>query len=134
VGLIAEDIIRTVIERADIVEVIGRYVTLKKYGSNFKALCPFHTEKSPSFVVNPDKQIFHCFGCNVGGNVASFVMRQERLEFPQAIHFLADQLGIVVAEEEPSFSSAKKVKDDIYKINEWALQFFHDQLLTSRDD
>jgi DNA primase len=134
VGLIAEDIIRTVIERADIVEVIGRYVTLKKYGSNFKALCPFHTEKSPSFVVNPDKQIFHCFGCNVGGNVASFIMRQERLEFPQAIRFLAEQQGIEIQEEDNPYSSSKKIKDDIYKINEWALQFFHDQLLTSREE
>lgn len=133
-GLIAEDIIRTVIDRSDIVEVIGRYVTLKKYGSNFKALCPFHTEKSPSFVVNPDKQIFHCFGCNVGGNVASFIMRQERLEFPQAIRFLADQMGIVIEEQETVSSPSKKIKDDIYKINEWALQFFHEQLLTSRQE
>ncbi len=133
-GLIAEDIIRNVIDRADIVEVIGRYVTLKKYGSNFKALCPFHNEKSPSFVVNPDKQIFHCFGCSVGGNVASFIMRQERLEFPQAIRFLAEQMGIVIPEDqETSSSPSKKIKDDIYQINEWALQFFHEQLLTSKD-
>jgi len=134
VGLIAEDVIRSVIDRSDIVEVIGRYVTLKKYGSNFKALCPFHTEKSPSFVVNPDKQIFHCFGCSVGGNVASFIMRQERLEFPQAIRFLAEQMGIVIPDDQESTSSpSKKIKDDIYKINEWALQFFHDRLLTSLD-
>ncbi len=132
-GLIAEDVIRSVIDRADIVETIGRYVALKKYGSNFKALCPFHNEKSPSFVVNPDKQIFHCFGCSVGGNVVSFVMRQERLEFPQAIRFLAEQMGIVIPEsQEDSLSPSKKIKDDIYKVNEWALQFFHDTLLTSR--
>jgi DNA primase len=134
VGLIAEDTIRTVIDRADIVEVIGRYVTLKKYGSNFKALCPFHTEKSPSFVVNPEKQIFHCFGCNVGGNVASFIMRQERLEFPQAIRFLAEQMGISIEEQDDFSNPSKKIKDDIYKINEWALQFFHEQLLTSRHE
>ncbi|MBF0489627.1 MAG: DNA primase [Candidatus Omnitrophica bacterium] len=133
-GLISEDIIRGVIDRADIIDVIGRYVTLKKYGSNFKALCPFHTEKSPSFVVNPDKQIFHCFGCNVGGNVVSFIMRQERLEFPQAVRFLAEQMGIVIPDDQEDASSpSKKIKDDIYKINDWALQFFHERLLTSRE-
>jgi DNA primase len=134
VGLIAEDIIRSVIDRADIVDVVGRYVTLKKYGANFKALCPFHTEKTPSFVVNPDKQIFHCFGCGVGGNSVSFIMRQERLEFPAAVRFLAEQVGITIPEDqEEAASPGKKAKDDIYKVNEWAMQFFHQTLLTSRD-
>ena len=133
-GLIAEDIIRSVIDRADIVDVIGRYVTLKKYGSNFKALCPFHHEKTPSFVVNPDKQIFHCFGCGAGGNTVGFIMRQERLEFPQALRLLAGQVGIEIPESQENASSpSKTLKDEIYKINEWALQFFHEKLLISRD-
>lgn len=133
-GLIPEDVIRNVIDRSDIVEVIGRYVTLKKYGSNYKALCPFHHEKSPSFVVNPDKQIFHCFGCGVGGNVTSFLMRQERLEFPQAVRFLADQLGVVIPEDEASSAGpSKKLRDDVYRINELALEFFHERLLVSRE-
>ena len=76
-GLIPNDVINQVIERSDIVEIIGNYTALKKAGRNFKALCPFHHEKTPSFVVNPDKQIFHCFGCGVGGNAVGFLMRQE---------------------------------------------------------
>ncbi len=133
VGLIAEDIIQTVIDRCDIVDVIGRYVTLKKYGSNFKALCPFHHEKTPSFVVNPDKQIFHCFGCGVGGNVVGFVMRQERLEFPQAVRLVASQVGIPIPEDQQPSGPSKSVKEEILKANEWALQFFHEKLLTSRE-
>ena len=132
-GLIAEDMIRQIIERSDIVEVIGRYVTLKKAGNSFKALCPFHHEKTPSFVVNPDKQIFHCFGCGVGGDVVGFILRQERLEFPQAVRFLADQAGIIIPEDQEQVPGIpKSLKDEIYKINEWALVFFHETLLTSR--
>ncbi|MBI3601400.1 MAG: DNA primase [Candidatus Omnitrophica bacterium] len=132
-GLIAEDMIRQIIDRSDIIDVIGRYVTLKKAGNSFKALCPFHHEKTPSFVVNPDKQIFHCFGCGVGGDVVGFIMRQERVEFPQAVRFLADQAGIVIPEDqEQAPGPSKNLKDEIYKINEWALVFFHETLLTSR--
>ncbi len=134
-GLIAQDIIRQVIDRADIVEVIGRYTAVKKAGSNFKALCPFHHEKTPSFVVNPDKQIFHCFGCGAGGNVVAFIMRQERLEFPQAIRFLAEMVGIeIIEDDQGSTNPAKKLKEEIYKVNALALEFFHQTLLTSRED
>ncbi len=133
-GLIGQDIIRQVIDRSDIVAVISRYTTLKKAGSNFKALCPFHNEKTSSFVVNPDKQIFHCFGCGVGGNVVSFVMRQERLEFPEAVRFLAELAGIEIIEEDrATVNPSKKLKDEIYKINQLALEFFHQTLLTSRE-
>ena len=132
-GLIAEDIIRVVIDRSDIIDVIGQYVTLKKYGSNFKALCPFHNEKTPSFVVNPDKQIFHCFGCGAGGNVVGFIIRQERLEFPQAVRFLAERAGIEIPDDKQAEASpSKKLREEIYKVNEWAVQFFHETLLTSR--
>ena len=132
-GLIGQDIIRQVIDRSDIVAVISRYTTLKKAGSNFKALCPFHNEKTPSFAVNPDKQIFHCFGCGVGGNVVSFVMRQERLEFPEAVRFLAELAGInIIEEDQAAVNPSKKLKDEIYKINQLALEFFHQTLLTSR--
>ena len=101
-GLIPNEIIQAVLERSDIVTTVGKYVQLKKAGRNFKALCPFHHEKSPSFVVNPDKQIFHCFGCGAGGNSIGFVMRQEHLEFPQAVRHLADQVGITIPEEAAS--------------------------------
>ncbi len=134
-GLIAEDIIRGIIDRSDIISVIGRYAALKKYGSNFKALCPFHHEKTPSFVINPDKQIFHCFGCGAGGNVVGFIMRQERLEFPQAVRFLAEQAGIDIPEDQQTSSSpSKQLREEICKINEWASQFFHEILLTNREE
>ena len=98
-GLIPNDVINQVIERSDIVEIIGNYTALKKAGRNFKALCPFHNEKTPSFVVNPDKQIFHCFGCGVGGNAVGFLMRQEHMEFPEALRFLANKAGVVIPED-----------------------------------
>ena len=84
-SLIPENVIAQILERCDIVETVSGYIPLKKTGRNFKANCPFHNEKTPSFVVNPDKQIFHCFGCSVGGNVISFVMKQERVEFPEEL-------------------------------------------------
>jgi len=84
-GLIPDDTITQVLDRCDIVELIESYVPLKKAGRNFKANCPFHNEKTPSFVVNPDKQIFHCFGCDAGGNAVGFIMKQDRLTFPEAI-------------------------------------------------
>ncbi len=133
-GLIPNDIITAVIDRSDIVETIGPYVALKKAGRNFKGLCPFHHEKTPSFVVNPDKQIFHCFGCGIGGNAVGFVMRQERLEFPEALRFLAAKAGITVPETAAdSTSPSRRLRDDIYKANELAVQFFHQTLLTSRE-
>ena len=113
-GLIANEIVAQILERCDIVEVISGYIPLKRAGRNFKALCPFHHEKSPSFVVNPDKQIFHCFGCGAGGNSIGFVMRQEHLEFPQAVRFLADQCGVVIPDEDvgkQAFASINALAD-----------------------
>jgi len=133
-GLIPNDIINQVIDRSDIVEIIGDYTALKKAGQNFKALCPFHHEKSPSFVVNPDKQIFHCFGCGVGGNVIGFLMRQEHLEFPQAVRFLAEKKGIVIPEDEAGASNpSRQLREDVLKANALAAAFFHDILLTGRE-
>jgi len=132
-GLIPNDIINQVIDRSDIVEVIGEYTALKKAGHNFKGLCPFHHEKTPSFVVNPDKQIFHCFGCGVGGNVIGFLMRQEHLEFPQAVRLRAEKLGIVIPEDEAPLSPSRQLRDEIFKINGLAVEFFHEVLLSSRE-
>ncbi len=135
-GLIPNEIISAVLERSDIVTTIGKYVQLKKAGRNFKALCPFHHEKSPSFVVNPDKQIFHCFGCGAGGNSVGFIMRQEHLEFPQAVRMLADQCGITIPEDSDTTGASepsKQLREDIYRVNGLAVAFFHDQLLTSKD-
>jgi DNA primase len=94
--LIPEQVLDEIQARADIAELIGRYIPLKRSGRHFKALCPFHKERTPSFHINTEKQIFHCFGCGVGGNIFSFLMQQERLTFPEAVHQLAEQVGVVV--------------------------------------
>ncbi len=133
-GLIPSEVINQVIERSDIVEIIGNTTALKKAGRNFKALCPFHNEKTPSFIVNPDKQIFHCFGCGVGGNVIGFLMRQEHLEFPEALRFLANKAGVAVPETASDVPSpSRQLREEILKINALAAAFFHDVLLTDRE-
>lgn len=95
-ALIPETLIDEIQSRADIAELIGRYVPLKRAGRHFKANCPFHKEKTPSFHVNIDKQIFHCFGCGTGGNVFTFLMQHDRLSFPEAVRQLAEQVGVQV--------------------------------------
>jgi len=129
-GLIPQEIIAQVLERSNIVEAISSYIPLKRAGRNFKALCPFHHEKTPSFVVNPDKQIFHCFGCGVGGNAISFVMSQEHLEFPEAVRLLAQKAGVdVPASDGPAAKKIANLKEDIYGVNELAAVFFHQRLV-----
>ncbi len=98
--LIPEGVIDEIQARADIAELIGRYVPLKRAGRHFKANCPFHKEKTPSFVVNTDKQIFHCFGCGVGGNIFTFLMQHDRLTFPEAVRQMAEQVGVNVPERQ----------------------------------
>src|SRR5262245_43411454 len=130
-SLIPDDIINQVLDRSSLSEIIGSYIPLKRAGRNFKALCPFHHEKTPSFVVNPDKQIYHCFGCGAGGNIISFVMQQERLEFPEAVRMLAQKAGITIPERESSGPQRPNYKDQIYKINDLAASFFHQNLIGS---
>lgn len=132
-GLIANEIVTQVLERCDIVELISGYVSLKRVGRNFKALCPFHNEKSSSFVVSPDKQIFHCFGCAAGGNSIGFVMLQEKLEFPEAVRFLAEKVGIVISDSNPATAQKTGIKQDIYRVNEIAVEYFQQNLLLSGD-
>ncbi len=107
-ALIPETLIDEVQARADLVELIGRYVPLKRAGRHFKANCPFHKEKTPSFMVNTDKQIFHCFGCGVGGNIFSFLMQHDRLTFPEAVRQVADQVGVRIPEPTPRQDSAQE--------------------------
>ena len=83
----------------DIVDIIGSYFPLKRAGANFKALCPFHQEKTPSFTVSPSRQTFHCFGCSAGGSVFRFVMEYEHVDFPAAVRKLAARAGITIVEE-----------------------------------
>lgn len=130
-GLIPQDAINQVLDRCDIVDVIAGYIPLKKSGRNFKALSPFTHEKTPSFFVSPDKQIYHCFSTGKGGNVISFIMEQERLTFPEAVRFLAEKAGVAIQEEKAS-SERIQFRNRLLKANELAEQFFHRTLLTDR--
>lgn len=110
--------------RASIVEVVSEYVTLRKAGRNFVGLCPFHREKTPSFSVNPDKQIFYCFGCGEGGDVFSFLMKINNTGFPEALKLLAGKLGIALAQFKSSADAKSSPKSKIFKINAVACEYF----------
>ena len=114
----------------DIVEIIGQNLPLKRAGRNFKACCPFHQEKSPSFMVQPEKQIFHCFGCGAGGDVFTFLMKSENSSFPEVLRKLAERANIVLPE--PSGGPSKETKSEnekLYEIYEAAADFYHKQYL-----
>src|SRR5271167_1990328 len=114
---------------SDIVDIIGAYVPLKKAGANFTALCPFHKEKSPSFNVNPHKQIFHCFGCHKGGNVFTFVMEFEGLPFPDAVRRLAERAKIPLEmENNPGFQQSRHIKESLLQIHEQITQRWQNAL------
>src|SRR3989338_10088781 len=121
---IPEKIIDQIQDRTDIVELISRYVPLKKAGRSYKAPCPFHHEKTPSFIVSPDKQIYHCFGCGAGGNAFSFLMRYENLQFPEAVETLANKAGIALPRDSSREGMTSSFANQLYKINELACQFF----------
>ena len=124
-------VIDEVKQKMDIVEVIGQYATITKAGRNFRALCPFHSEKRPSFFVYPEQQSWHCFGaCNTGGDVFSFIMKKESMDFGEALRFLAQKAGVTITSRfEPDTSTDKKEK--IFQLNQAAAQYFHDLLLNS---
>ncbi|MGH9856735.1 MAG: DNA primase, partial [Acidobacteriota bacterium] len=111
-------------EKIDIVALISEYVPLKKAGRNFKAPCPFHTEKSPSFVVSPERQIWHCFGCQKGGDCYTFLMEYERLEFPEALRLLAKRTGIELAQRGASKGLISQ-KERLYQANSLAKEYYH---------
>ncbi len=116
--------------RADIVKVIGSYVTLKKNGHRYVGLCPFHNETAPSFSVDGQKQVYHCFGCKAGGSVVQFVMDIERLSFQEAVAFLADQLHMPLPEmqNDPAYERKRSLKERIYLANKTAAKLYHQQL------
>lgn len=126
---IPEETIRQIKEMSDIVDVVGQYVDLKKSGSNYLGLCPFHSEKTPSFTVSRQKQFFHCFGCGAGGDVYTFLMKREGLTYPEAIRRLAEQRGIVIAGSEEEAERAKR-KESLYGLNQLAMQYYFQTLMT----
>ncbi len=119
-------------QRADIVQVISGYVTLKRNGHKYWGLCPFHGEKTASFSVDPEKQLYYCFGCKAGGSVIQFIMDIERLEFQEAVKFLADQLHMPLPEmtDDPDHQRRRDQRDRLLAANREAAQFFHSTLFT----
>ena len=129
---IAEESIQRVAEASDIVDVIGSYFPLKKAGTNYRALCPFHKEKSPSFNVNPSRQSFHCFGCGAGGGVFRFVMDYEHVDFPTAVRRLAQRATITLVEDhDPQEQSRRDQRSRLLELHKEAATWFHLQLLRS---
>ncbi len=124
-GRIPEHVINEVRDRADIVQIASRYLTLKKSGSRHWGLCPFHTEKTPSFQVHEDRQVFHCFGCGASGDVFAFRMQQDGLDFPDAVRALARELGIAIPAS--SGESSGQVTR-LHQVNEAALEYFRSSL------
>lgn len=125
----SDELIDEIKSSNDIVDTISQYVTLKRSGRSFFGLCPFHKEKSPSFSVSPDKQIFHCFGCGVGGNVIHFISKIENLDFRETLEFLAERSGIELpSSENEQFNQRQALKDKVYKINECTANFYHENL------
>ncbi|MDD5128382.1 MAG: DNA primase [Candidatus Omnitrophica bacterium] len=131
-GRIPESLLEDILSRVDIVEIISGYIPLKKAGRNFKANCPFHHEKTPSFTVSPERQIYHCFGCGESGNAFRFLMRHERMEFPEAVEILAKKAGITLPEQDkPEIARAVSLSTQIYRVNELAVNFYENNLAAS---
>ena len=125
----SDEIIEEVRQSNDIVDIISQYMHLKRSGRNYFGLCPFHNEKSPSFSVSPDKQIFHCFGCGVGGNVFTFISKIEGIGFKEAIENLADRAGIVLPKSTNNEDSRKEeLKSKVYKVNNFTADYYHKRL------
>ncbi len=127
--MISREVIDEIIARNDIESLIGNYVALKRAGSNLKGLCPFHSEKTPSFTVYPAESSFYCFGCGVGGNAITFIRQAEHLDYPDAVEFLAKRAGITVVRDDDKYYETSKIdKAKLYKMNIDAAKFFHKSL------
>ena len=125
----SDEIIEEVRQNNDVVDIISQYVHLTRKGRNYFGLCPFHSEKSPSFSVSPDRQIFHCFGCGVGGNVYTFLMKIEGITFKESLEQLAERANIQLPTYENSADAAKdELKAKVYNVNEFAAEFYHQNL------
>ena len=125
----SDELIDEIRNSNDIVDIISQYVNLKKSGRNFFGLCPFHNEKSPSFAVSPDKQIFHCFGCGVGGNVFHFVSKIENIGFKETLEMLANRANITLPIlDNVQYNKTAHLKSRVYEINKQAAQFYHENL------
>ncbi len=127
-GLIPDQVLEDILSKIDIVEVIGSYIPLKRAGRNLKACCPFHHEKTPSFIVSPDKQIYNCFGCGESGNAFKFLMRYEGMDFPEAAEVLAQKAGVRIDKSISAESKSQSMATQIFKANELASKFYQASL------
>ena len=123
-GKIPENILNEIQDKCDIVEVISGYVSLRPSGRNFKACCPFHHEKTPSFIVSPDKQIYHCFGCNSGGNVFNFIKEHEKIDFIEAVKMLAEKTGVKLPEYRSYDDQEASIVSAVYTVNDIAANYY----------
>ena len=125
----SDELIDDIKNSNDIVDIISQYVTLKRSGRNFFGLCPFHKEKTPSFSVSPDKQIFHCFGCGAGGNAIHFISKIENIDFKESLEILAERAGIILPTLEGGEDSKKQLlKEKVYEINKETAIYYHEIL------
>jgi DNA primase len=131
---VPESVIHQIKEAANIVSLVSEYVPLKRVGRNYQGLCPFHSEKTPSFMVNEEKQIFHCFGCGLGGNVFTFLMQYQKLSFPEAVTELAERLRITLPKPSQSkqMQAAERVKEDLREVLTQAALYFHQLLMEGK--
>ena len=135
IGFLSEEKVSEIRDRSSILEVVSDYVTLKKAGKNHRGLCPFHSEKTPSFMVNEEKQIFHCFGCGEGGDVFTFLMKVGHYSFPQAVEELAKRYGVRLPSRELSQAQKKEMgkREALFQINQIASEYFHNLLTRGRE-
>jgi DNA primase len=133
--LITQNTIQQILSRIDIVEIVGSFIKLKKRGTNYLGLCPFHNEKSPSFTVSPSKEIYKCFGCGRSGNSISFLMEAEKYSYAEALRWLAAKYNVTIEETEtsPEYKQQQQVAESLYIINNFAQKFFTNALLNTDD-
>ena len=125
----SDELLDEIRSKNDIIDIVSQYVVLKRTGRNYMGLCPFHKEKSGSFCVSPDKQIFHCFGCGVGGNVFHFISKIENLNFKESVEFLAHRSGIELpTSDDYQEDKLAKLKAKVYEVNKCAAEFYHQNL------
>lgn len=131
----SEEDVQKVREANDITDVIAEYIHLKRAGANYKALCPFHNEKTPSFMVSPSKQIFNCFGCGEGGDVLGFVMKHSNLGFVEAVELLAERVGIYLEKNmsQDNYEEIKNTRNVLYELNKDAAKYFHNNLMQNEE-
>ncbi len=132
---ITQECVARIKDAADIVELVGRFLQLRRAGNAWKACCPFHNEKTPSFSVNPARQTFHCFGCGVGGDAVKFLMMFENLDYPTALRRLADMNGIQIQEEDenPEMARRRRLRGRVVEVNQLATDYYHRQLCRNRE-